>query len=215
MFRAILTFIAGITLILLILSVISVTWESRSPSEAPQKNTRSLHSDSESAEDIVVMSEQDLQNGTNNTRDSDATSTNQTSSPASDQQTTPSESDKEELIAREIEVLLESEPKLSTIVETNASLLGKISDSPAFLHHQALLRKSNQTEHIQPISIVCTNTLCNILVHGADADVAEDFAESLVAGETKNIVVAGGEYRIFNDSGYDFAHIVLYITKQQ
>ena len=215
MFRAILTFLAGITLILLILSVISVTWESSSPSEIALKNTKSLHSESPNAEDIVVMSEQNWQEDADSISNPDETSGGETLRSENGQATASAENNAEALIAREIEVLLESEPKLSTIIETNASLLGKISDSPAFLHHQALLRKSNQTEHIQPISIVCANTLCNILLHGTNASVAEDFAESLVAGEVQNIAVERGEYRIFNDSGYDFAHVVLHISKQQ
>ncbi len=205
MFRAILTFFVGVTLILLILGAISTSLQPHPPAKDHSKNTQSLHLDSQNTDEIVVRSEQPLPAESANNSEPDESNKNSTVQDPSDIT--------EQQVAKEIEVLLESEANLTNIIETNISLLGKLGNSAAFLSHQTLLRKINSTEHIQPISIVCSNTRCNVLVYGASADVAEAFANTLIHEEINNINVLGGKYRIFREEDYDFAHVVLEVTE--
>ncbi|MCH8492929.1 MAG: hypothetical protein LAT53_06840 [Idiomarina sp.] len=117
----------------------------------------------------------------------------------------------EQRVADQISVLLAEEPSLHSIIETNIALLGEVSGSAAFLNHQALLRLINQTEQIQPMSIVCSNNLCNILIYGADEAQAARFSEHLLH-EQAAVAIVDGSYRLFTEAEHNFSHIVLETT---
>lgn len=205
MIRAIVTFFLGITLILLILGVISSHLKPPSAAKNTQNHTQSLHSDSANADQVVVRSEQNPEQETNNSDERIPTElTNQGTAEAA-----------EERVAREIQILLESEASLSNIIETNITVLGNLGGSAAFLNHQALLRKINSTENVQPMSIVCSNTLCNILIYGANPSTAEAFAITLLNDEVPGVNITGGEFRVFREDNYDFAHVVLKVAKPE
>lgn len=208
MIRAILTFFLGITLILLILGVISSSLKPPPASKSPQKHTEPLHSNTPNTDNMVVRSDQDLSEETNDSVDFD-----EKASTAGVNQDVDEAA--EERVAREIQILLESEASLSNIIGTNITVLGNLGGSAAFVSHQALLRKINSTDEIQPMSIVCSNTLCNVLIYGSDAPTAEAFANTLLNNELPGVNVTGGEYRVFREENYDFAHVVLKVAKPE
>ncbi|RUO23374.1 hypothetical protein CWE08_01620 [Aliidiomarina iranensis] len=211
MFRAILTFFLGITLILLILSAISSSIQPFPLPKKALKHTQSLQLNAENQAEITVRSEQDL---ANQPKDSNTTTDDSNAEHHDELAVQKQQKDLDDVVANEIELLLNQEASLTNIIEANISLLGKLGSAAAFLSHQALLRKIQQTDHVQPISIICSRKMCNILVYGADPDIAENFAVKLLSENSDHLQVSEGEYRVFREEDYDFAHVVINLAEQ-
>lgn len=216
MLKPVVIFLAGALLMLLILG--SVEWSVNAWNENV-KNPQRPQTE-QSTPDVVVRSEQNRPTAEANSEQTpNANVDEQTAATLlvdieldADPATEADSSQQEQAI---IEQLLNEDASLNSIIEANVQLLGQVNSEAAFLHHQALLRLVNQTEQVQPMSIVCSNSVCNLAIYATTAALAERFAQQLVSQGAPGVAISGGEYRMFQENEHNFANIILHTEKRQ
>ncbi|MCH8501654.1 MAG: hypothetical protein LAT77_07050 [Aliidiomarina sp.] len=109
-----------------------------------------------------------------------------------------------------MQVLLGEEPSLTGIIEENIQLIGNIEHHAAFQHHQTILKLIQDAANVQPISVVCTGTICNLAIYANSAERAEEFVAKLIQ-PSPQLPIDSAEVRPFKEEEHNLVHVVLFM----
>lgn len=109
-----------------------------------------------------------------------------------------------------MQVLLGEEPSLTGVIEENIQLIGNIEHHSAFQHHQTILKLIQDAANVQPISVVCTGTICNLAIYANSAERAAEFVEKLIQ-PSPQLPIESAEVRPFKEEEHNLVHVVLFM----
>lgn len=109
-----------------------------------------------------------------------------------------------------MQVLLGEEPSLTGIIEENIQLIGNIEHHSAFQHHQTILKLIQEAANVQPISVVCTGTICNLAIYANSAERAAEFVDKLIQ-PSPQLPIESAEVRPFKEEEHNLIHVVLFM----